>query len=268
MISNSGYSINTQWTSGTGNVLAYNAILTSATTINPASPSGTVTGNKVCTGSCWVAASAAPYDLWPATGGSLIGAASGESYVPTDDFMGVTRPSNADAGAFQRVSTANNHILNSKGTARPARVSSAATTDASTTDASTTGTTGSDATTTTTGTSSTTGTLGVSNQIQLTWTVSDASLLIESNFDDAVAGILSIDAARIQLENACITYGTDIIASAIFRIKDEVGDAGSSRADDFISLVNNGDSSVTQAGFYDAHANYYTATGSVPSRIH
>jgi hypothetical protein len=96
------------WSAGNGNVLAFNAIAPRSGTnaLSPSSPAGTITGNVTCSPatSCFDQPNTAPYDLWPLSGGPLIGAAGSgsEPWRVSDDFMGVPRGSAADAGAFQR----------------------------------------------------------------------------------------------------------------------------------------------------------------------
>ena len=114
------------WQSGRGNVLAFNAIalLSGTSALNPSSPPGTVTGNTTCSPatSCFHQPTTAPYDLWPVSGGPLIGAAGNgsEAWRPFDDFMGLLRGTSADAGAFQRVGTGSGPLVGG-GTPRPPR---------------------------------------------------------------------------------------------------------------------------------------------------
>jgi len=94
------------WQTGRGNVLAYNAAVPlSGTSAVPSAP-GTITGNISCSpaATCFDQPNSEPFDLWPLTGGPLIGAAGSgtETWRPYDDFMGVLRGSSADVGAFQR----------------------------------------------------------------------------------------------------------------------------------------------------------------------
>jgi parallel beta-helix repeat protein len=95
------------WQTGRGNVMAFNAITPlSGTSAYDSTVSGTLTGNVTCTPatSFFDEPTTAPYDLWPTSGGLLIGA-TGNATQPWsvfDDFMGVLRVTAADAGAFQR----------------------------------------------------------------------------------------------------------------------------------------------------------------------
>ena len=97
------------WLSGAGNVLAFNAIapLSGTPALTPASPlADPVIGNQTCSPatSCFAQPQTPPYDLWPVSGGPLIGAAGAgsEPWRPIDDFMCVSRLPAADAGAMQR----------------------------------------------------------------------------------------------------------------------------------------------------------------------
>jgi hypothetical protein len=115
------------WAPGADNVLAYNAILPLPGTqaLRPAAPAGTVVGNVVCASpeECFEKASAAPYDLWPKSGGPLQNAAASgdEPWRPVDDFMGVLRGASADVGAFERVDFTFPRLVGDGG-ARPPRV--------------------------------------------------------------------------------------------------------------------------------------------------
>jgi hypothetical protein len=100
------------WQVGAGNVLAYNAIAPSSGTpaLTPASPlADTLVGNISCSPatSCFTQPSTAPYDLWPVSGGPLIGAAGSgaQAWRAAEDFMCVPRGSAADVGAMQRTSS-------------------------------------------------------------------------------------------------------------------------------------------------------------------
>jgi hypothetical protein len=100
------------WQTGRDNVMAYNAITPlSGTSAYDASVSGTITGNTICSPatSCFDQPNNAPYDLWPVSGGPLIGTAGNatQSWNIFDDFMGILRVSAADAGAFQRMGAGN-----------------------------------------------------------------------------------------------------------------------------------------------------------------
>lgn len=112
------------WQVGAGNVLAFNAIAPLSTTpaLSPASPLGTVLGNVTCNpaATCFVQPTTAPYDLWPAAGGPLIGAAGSgiETWRPADDFLCVPRGVAADAGAMQRTASGSGPLLGD-GNARP-----------------------------------------------------------------------------------------------------------------------------------------------------
>jgi len=97
------------WQTGAGNVLAFNAIapLGGTPALTPASPIADVfTGNTTCTPAtgCFDQPNTAPYDLWPVAAGPLIGAAGfgTESWRVTDDFLCASRGSAADVGAMQR----------------------------------------------------------------------------------------------------------------------------------------------------------------------
>lgn len=120
------------WLSGSGNVIAYNAILPLAgTSAVRGSTNTTVTGNVTCTSaaSCFVQGQTAPYDLWPVSGGPLadIAGSGSEPWRPTDDFMGVARGGNADVGAFERSTNSTEHRVGG-GTLRIARLTDGATT--------------------------------------------------------------------------------------------------------------------------------------------
>ena len=97
------------WLTGAGNVLAYNAIapLPATPALSPAVPvADALVGNQTCSpaSSCFAQPVAAPYDLWPAAAGPLVGAAGAgsETWRPTTDFMCVSRGAAADTGAMQR----------------------------------------------------------------------------------------------------------------------------------------------------------------------
>jgi Bacterial Ig domain/Right handed beta helix region/Purple acid Phosphatase, N-terminal domain len=113
------------WQTGRGNVIAFNAIvpLSGTSAFNSSAP-GTITGNAICAPAttCFDQPTTAPYDLWPLSGGPLIGAAGSgsEQWRPFDDFMGVLRGSAADTGAFQRTGTGSGPLVGS-GAARPPR---------------------------------------------------------------------------------------------------------------------------------------------------
>ena len=108
VLNNQDSGINVQgWSTGSGNVIAYNAILPLAGT--PAIrglDQGTATGNVACMSAaeCFVQATRAPFDLRPSVGGPLLDAAGGgvEPWRPRDDFAGITRGQAADIGAFER----------------------------------------------------------------------------------------------------------------------------------------------------------------------
>ncbi|HYK40838.1 MAG TPA: IPT/TIG domain-containing protein [Thermoanaerobaculia bacterium] len=113
------------WVSGAGNVLAYNAIapLSGTPALTPASPlADPVIGNRTCSPatSCFAQPATAPYDLWPVSGGVLIGAAGAgsEPWRPADDFMCVSRLPAADIGAMQRTAPGSGPLVGS-GNARP-----------------------------------------------------------------------------------------------------------------------------------------------------
>lgn len=119
---NTGPSVSVQaWAAGAGNVLANNA-LGSAT--QPAMPEGSVTGNVVCDplSECFVAPGAAPYDLWPVSGGPLVdaGGSGDEEWAPGVDFMGEDRGAAPDVGAFERVGAGSEHVVGG-GAPRPPR---------------------------------------------------------------------------------------------------------------------------------------------------
>ena len=113
------------WQAGRGNVLAFNAIvpLSGTSAYDPSSP-GTITGNVSCSpaASCFDQPATKPFDLWPVSGGPLIGAAGtgAEPWRPFDDFMGILRGSAADAGAFQRTGSGTGPAVGGGG-ARPPR---------------------------------------------------------------------------------------------------------------------------------------------------
>ena len=113
------------WVSGAGNVLAFNAIapLSGTPALTPASPlADPVIGNRACSPatSCFAQPQTAPYDLWPVSGGVLIGAAGAgsEPWRPGDDFMCVSRSPAADAGAMQRTAPGSGPLVGA-GNARP-----------------------------------------------------------------------------------------------------------------------------------------------------
>jgi hypothetical protein len=127
VLNNSGAGIIVQnWASGNGNVLAFNAIAPKSgmNALSPSSPAGTVMGNITCSpaSSCFDQPNTAPYDLWPLSGGPLIGAAGSgsEPWRVTDDFMGVPRGSAADVGAFQRTGPGSGPLVGG-GNPRPPR---------------------------------------------------------------------------------------------------------------------------------------------------
>ena len=113
------------WTGGSGNVIAYNAILPLAgTSAIRGSTNATVSGNVTCSSAaaCFVQGQTAPYDLWPVNGGVLVDAAGtgSEAWRPVDDFMGVARGGSADVGAFERTGASAEHRVGG-GSARPVR---------------------------------------------------------------------------------------------------------------------------------------------------
>jgi hypothetical protein len=113
------------WQAGRGNVMAFNAITPlSGTPAYDPTLSGTLTGNITCTPatSCFDQHTTAPYDLWPISGGPLIGAAGNatQPWSVFDDFMGILRVTAADAGAFQRTGTGTGPAIGG-GLARPPR---------------------------------------------------------------------------------------------------------------------------------------------------
>ncbi len=113
------------WTAGADDVLAFNAISPRSGTplLMPDAPAGTVMGNVDCSdrASCFVDAAAAPYDLMPAAGGPLIGAADtgSEAWRPTDDFLGTPRGNPSDVGAFEHAAGVTARV--GDGMPRPAR---------------------------------------------------------------------------------------------------------------------------------------------------
>ena len=121
------------WQAGAGNVLAFNAIAPLAGTpaLTPAFPvAETSTGNIPCSPAtiCFDQPNAAPYDLWPAASGPLIGAAGtgSQPWRPADDFLCAPRGTAADAGAMQRTSPGSGPLLGG-GNPRPPCGSSAPT---------------------------------------------------------------------------------------------------------------------------------------------
>lgn len=129
VLHNADSGINVQgWTIGANNVIAYNAILPLPGTaaLRPSAPVGTIVGNVTCgtPASCFVNASTAPYDLWPTLTSPLLDMAGNgaEPWRPTDDFMGVSRGSAADVGAFERINSAIVHSVGG-GNPRPPRIS-------------------------------------------------------------------------------------------------------------------------------------------------
>jgi hypothetical protein len=132
-LNNSDSGINVQgWTAGSGNVIAYNAILPLSGTLGlrPSSPAGTIVGNVSCTtaASCFINATTLPYDLWPTLTSPLLNTAGNgpEPWRPTDDFMGIPRGNAADVGAFERSSLINDHLVGG-GSPRPSRTSTGTT---------------------------------------------------------------------------------------------------------------------------------------------
>lgn len=114
------------WQAGAGNILAFNAVapLLGTPALTPASPiADTLLGNVACVpaASCFVQPVSAPYDLWPLSGGPLIGAAASgmEPWRVGNDFMCAPRGIAADTGAMQRTSAGNGPPLGG-GSARPA----------------------------------------------------------------------------------------------------------------------------------------------------
>ena len=119
MIRNTQGGVDTAWAAGTGNVIAYNAILLSSgtTMFSPTNPPGTIVGNVNCTSTCFVQVASAPYNISPR--GPLLGAMSGsESFRPADDFMGNARSSSSESGA---VSSAAQSVLVGNFLPRPPR---------------------------------------------------------------------------------------------------------------------------------------------------
>ncbi len=113
------------WQAGAGNVLAFNAVapLGGTPALTPASPvADTLLGNIACSPAavCFDQPNASPYDLWPAPGGPLIGAAGNgsEPWRAADDFLCVARGTAADAGAMQRTSSGTGPLLGG-GNSRP-----------------------------------------------------------------------------------------------------------------------------------------------------
>jgi parallel beta-helix repeat protein len=124
-LNNQGGGISVQnWQSGRGNILAYNAVTPLSGTSAFSGGSGTITGNVTCSPatSCFDQPATEPFDLWPLSGGPLIGAAAGATAPsrPFDDFMGVLRPAAADADAFQRTGSGSGPTVGN-GQARPPR---------------------------------------------------------------------------------------------------------------------------------------------------
>jgi hypothetical protein len=129
VLNNADSGINVEsWNAGSGNVIAFNAILpkTGTPAHRPSSPAGTIMGNVSCAtaSSCFVNATTPPYDLWPSPTSPLLDAAGNgsEPWRPVDDFMGVILGPAADAGAFERTSSTSNHLVGG-GNPRPPRIS-------------------------------------------------------------------------------------------------------------------------------------------------
>jgi hypothetical protein len=127
ILNNADSSVNVQgWYSGSGNVIAHNAILPlpGNSAVRPSSPPGTVVRNITCESSCFVNSIKAPYDLWPSPNSPILDAAGSgtEVWRPMDDFMGVSRGSAADIGAFERTPITIDHLVGG-GNPRPARIS-------------------------------------------------------------------------------------------------------------------------------------------------
>ncbi|MEW5979028.1 MAG: Ig-like domain-containing protein [Acidobacteriota bacterium] len=116
------------WSSGSGNVIAFNAISPRSGTpaLSPSAPAGTLSGNITCSSpsSCFVNGTTPPYDLWPSASSPLLNAAGSgtEAWRPTDDFMGVVRGSLPDVGAFEWTAESSSHLVGGSGP-RPSRVS-------------------------------------------------------------------------------------------------------------------------------------------------
>ena len=130
LLQNGDSGINVEvWNAGSGNVIAFNAILpkTGTPALRPSSPAGTlIKKNVTCrtASSCFVNATTPPYDLWPSPTSPLLDAAGNgtEPWRPVDDFMGVIRGTAADVGAFERTSAIFNHLVGG-GNPRPPRIS-------------------------------------------------------------------------------------------------------------------------------------------------
>jgi hypothetical protein len=107
LLNNDNSGINVEgWASGSGNVIAYNAIVPKSDTpvFYPSSPAGTIVGNMTCTESCFIHATTPPYNLHPAIGSMLVDAAGGgsEPWRPVDDFYAQRRGGVADVGAVEQ----------------------------------------------------------------------------------------------------------------------------------------------------------------------
>lgn len=108
VVNNQNSGINVEgWVNGSGNVIAYNAVLPLAGTPSiRGQMEATATGNVTCisAGGCFVQAISPPFDLRPSAGGLLIDAAGTgpEPWRPRDDFAGSLRGPGADIGAFER----------------------------------------------------------------------------------------------------------------------------------------------------------------------
>ncbi|MFW5968886.1 MAG: right-handed parallel beta-helix repeat-containing protein [Persicimonas sp.] len=114
------------WSSGSGNVIAHNAILSgSAAPLSPSDPAGTVRKNVACesAGECFEQGEQAPYDLWPKVDGPLHDAVSeaSDDWVPSRDFMGVRRSPPLAVGAFERTDRTVDRDLGD-GDPRPPRI--------------------------------------------------------------------------------------------------------------------------------------------------
>ena len=127
-MNNADSGINVQgWSSGSGNVIAFNAITpkTGTSVLRPSAPLGTISVNVTCqpATTCFVQPTTPPFDLWPVSSGPLIDAAGSgaEQWRPSDDFMGVIRSGAADVGAFERTQVSSSHLVGG-GVSRPARV--------------------------------------------------------------------------------------------------------------------------------------------------
>ena len=193
-------------TTAVGNIFAYNALQVKpgADYIYPPSPYGTILGNKNATSLSFYN-NTAPYDLWPKT--NLLNAANGESWIPAVDFMGVPRPSYADAGAFQHTSTVNNHLLYPV-TPRPLRVGESTLTMSTSTSTTSTSSSSMGSTDTTTTTSTSTSTSSTTSSTSTSTTSMSTSSSTSSTSGSTSSSTSSTDVTATSTSDTTSTSST------------------------------------------------------------